>query len=96
MKQKTYPVMFITNAGRPPMADKDIRASSLRSAVFFAKRWRLNGIVFASETLVLCPRLVGYVRRSGLICGSYGPLNNIPAHAKVGAAVILSFQALIN
>ncbi|KXG45689.1 Glycerophosphoryl diester phosphodiesterase [Penicillium griseofulvum] len=81
-KQDTYPVLFITNAGKLPMSDMEMRASSLQAAVRFSKRWNLTGIVFASETLVLCPRLVGYVKRSGLVCGSYGPLNNIPEHAK--------------
>ncbi|OQE37669.1 hypothetical protein PENCOP_c009G03158 [Penicillium coprophilum] len=81
-KQDIYPVMFITNAGKIPMSDMEMRASSLQAAVRFSKRWNLAGIVFASETLILCPRLVGYVKRSGLICGSYGSLNNIPEHAK--------------
>ena len=82
-KQGTYPVMFITNAGKLPASDLDMRASSLQAAVRFAKRWALAGVVFASETLILCPRLVGYVKRSGLVCGSYGALNNIPENSKV-------------
>jgi glycerophosphodiester phosphodiesterase len=82
-KQDTYPVLFITNAGKLPMSDMEMRASSLQAAVRFSKRWNLAGIVFASETLILCPRLVGYVKRSGFICGSYGSLNNIPENAKV-------------
>jgi glycerophosphodiester phosphodiesterase len=83
IKQNTYPVMFITNAGKLPAQDMDMRASSLQAAVRFAKRWSLAGIIFASETLILCPRLVGYVKRSGLVCGSYGSLNNIPENSKV-------------
>ena len=75
--------MFITNAGKVPITDKDVRASSLQTAIHFSKKWDLAGIVLASEPLVLCPRLVGYVKRSGLICGSYGPLNNRPENAKV-------------
>jgi glycerophosphodiester phosphodiesterase len=75
--------MFITNAGKPPMMDLEVRASSLQVAVRFAKRWNLAGIVFASEVLVLCPRLVAYVKNYGLTCGSYGPQNNIPEYAKV-------------
>lgn len=85
MKQDTYPVLFITNAGKLPMSDMEMRGSSLQAAVRFSKRWNLAGIVFASETLILCPRLVGYVKRSGLICGSYGSLNNIPENAKVSS-----------
>lgn len=86
-KQNTYPVMFITNAGKLPASDLDMRASSLQAAVRFAKRWALAGIVFASETLVLCPRLVGYVKRSGLVCGSYGALNNVPENSKVSQSL---------
>lgn len=86
-KQRRYPVMFITNAGKPPMTDKEMRASSLQAAVRFAKRWNLTGIVFASEALIMCPRLIAYVQRSGLSCGSYGLLNNIPENAKVSADI---------
>ncbi|KAB8215504.1 humps family-domain-containing protein [Aspergillus novoparasiticus] len=82
IKQQTYPVMFITNAGKPPVTDREMRAASIQSAVRFAKRWNLSGLVFASEALVMCPRLVRYVQRSGLICGSYGSQNNIPENAK--------------
>ncbi|GLB07400.1 hypothetical protein AtubIFM57258_002736 [Aspergillus tubingensis] len=82
-KQQTYPVMYITNAGKPPVTDREKRAGSLQAAVRFAQRWDLNGIVLASETLIICPRLIGYVQRSGLVCGSYGPLNNIPENAQL-------------
>lgn len=82
-KQQTYPVMYITNAGKPPVTDREKRAGSLQAAVRFAQQWGLNGIVLASETLIICPRLIGYVQRSGLVCGSYGPLNNIPENAQV-------------
>ncbi|KJK61434.1 Glycerophosphodiester phosphodiesterase domain protein [Aspergillus parasiticus SU-1] len=86
IKQQTYPVMFITNAGKPPVTDREMRAASIQSAVRFAKRWNLSGLVFASEALVMCPRLVRYVQRSGLLCGSYGSQNNIPENAKAQAA----------
>ncbi|OJI79603.1 hypothetical protein ASPTUDRAFT_180070 [Aspergillus tubingensis CBS 134.48] len=89
-KQQTYPVMYITNAGKPPVTDREKRAGSLQAAVRFAQQWGLNGIVLASETLIICPRLIGYVQRSGLVCGSYGPLNNIPENAQ------LQFDAGIN
>lgn len=84
VKQNIYPVMFITNAGIRTNSDMDVRARSLQTAVHFAKRWNLAGIVFANQTLIVCPRLVGYVKRSGLACGSYGGMNNTPANAKVG------------
>ncbi|CAG8946936.1 unnamed protein product [Penicillium salamii] len=95
-KQNIYPVMFITNAGKPPPADLDMRASSLQAAVRFAKRWELAGVVFASETLILCPRLVGYVKRSGLVCGSYGALNNVPENSKVQKAAGLQLLMVDN
>ncbi|PLN82049.1 GDPD-domain-containing protein [Aspergillus taichungensis] len=86
IKQQVYPVMFITNAGKPPMSDMEMRAGSMKAAVRFAKRWNLAGIVFASESLVLCPRLVQYVKRRGLVCGSYGAQNNCPGYAQMQAA----------
>ncbi|PYI24609.1 hypothetical protein BO99DRAFT_349138 [Aspergillus violaceofuscus CBS 115571] len=75
--------MFITNAGKPPTMGLESRASSLQSAVHFAKRWSLSGIVFASETLISCPRLIKYVKQAGLICASYGLQNNAPENAQV-------------
>ncbi|CAI7587867.1 unnamed protein product [Penicillium glandicola] len=95
-KQDTYPVLFITNAGKRPLSDMEMRASSLQAAVRFSKRWNLAGVVFASETLILCPRLVGYVKRSGLICGSYGSLNNIPENAEVQQAAGLEILMVDN
>lgn len=88
IKQQAYPVMFITNAGKPPMSDLEMRAGSMKAAVRFAKRWNLAGIVFASESLVLCPRLVQYVKGRGLVCGSYGGQNNCPGYAKVGFVIV--------
>lgn len=83
LKQNKYPVMFITNAGKAPMNDMEKRAESLQVAVRFAKYWRLAGVAFACETLLLAPRLIQYVKDQGLICASYGLLNNKPECAKV-------------
>ncbi|RYO73962.1 hypothetical protein DL766_006109 [Monosporascus sp. MC13-8B] len=47
VKQKVYPVFFITNAGKMPMSDMEVRAASLQVAVQFARRWNLAGVVFA-------------------------------------------------
>lgn len=63
--------------------DMESRAGSLQTAVHFAEYWGLAGLVVASEALVLCPRLIRCVKRKGLVCASYGPLNNIPDNAKV-------------
>ncbi|KAL7896174.1 Glycerophosphoryl diester phosphodiesterase family domain-containing protein [Trichoderma sp. SZMC 28014] len=82
VKQKTYPVMFITNAGKLPMADKELRVASLQVGVQFARLWNLAGVVFACEALLYCPRLVQFVKNAGLVCASYGLLNNEPIHAR--------------
>ncbi|KAI0514815.1 Glycerophosphoryl diester phosphodiesterase family-domain-containing protein [Xylaria bambusicola] len=93
VKQKAYPVMFITNAGKLPMIDVERRAASMQVAVHFAKLWDLAGIVFASEPLVLCPRLVRYVKSSGLVCASYGPQNSLPdaviAQVRAGIDILI-------
>ena len=73
-KQPSIPVLFLTDAGSAPVAD--IRASSLQEAVRFAARWNLLGIVSACNPFVIAPRLVRVVKESGLVCVSYGTLNN--------------------
>ncbi|KAF1998334.1 GDPD-domain-containing protein [Amniculicola lignicola CBS 123094] len=83
IKQKSYPVLFITNAGKRPLSDKEKRAGSLQVAVRFAKQWGLAGIVAAADALVLCPRLIGFIKSHGLICGSYNGLNNEPANVEL-------------
>lgn len=90
-KQRAYPVMFITNAGKLPAADLEVRAASLQVAVHFARRWNLAGVVFACETLLLCPRLVQFVKGAGLVCASYGLLNNIPDNSKVRLVLVVCF-----
>ncbi|KAH0600756.1 hypothetical protein MHUMG1_01755 [Metarhizium humberi] len=86
VKQSAYPVMFITNAGKVPMQDQELRAASLQTAVHLARLWNLSGIVFACETFLHCPRLVQFVKNTGLICAPYGLLNNDPANAIAQAA----------
>ncbi|KAL6850989.1 Glycerophosphocholine phosphodiesterase [Amphichorda felina] len=83
MKQRSYPVFFITNAGKVPMVDMEVRAASVQVAVQFARRWNLAGMVFACEALLLCPRLVGFVKTRGLVCATYGVLNNDPQMVKL-------------
>ncbi|KAL0941143.1 glycerophosphodiester phosphodiesterase gde1 [Colletotrichum truncatum] len=75
-KQPSIPIMFLTDAGTSPVGD--IRASSLQEAIRFASRWNLIGIVSAAEPLINSPRLVRVVKESGLLCVSYGALNNNP------------------
>jgi glycerophosphodiester phosphodiesterase len=82
-KQPSIPVLFLTDAGVSAVGD--IRASSLQEAVRFASRWSLLGIVSAAEPLVLCPRLIGVVQSSSLVCVSYGTLNNDPLNSNLQA-----------
>jgi glycerophosphodiester phosphodiesterase len=89
-KQPSIPVLFLTDAGIVdpgafPVAD--LRAQSLQQAIRFASRWDLLGIVSAADVLVMCPRLVRVVKESGLVCVSYGMLNNEPKNVQVGLGV---------
>ncbi|KAL1843643.1 hypothetical protein VTJ49DRAFT_625 [Mycothermus thermophilus] len=75
-KQPNIPILFLTDAGTTPVGD--IRASSLQEAIRFASRWNLLGIVSHSEPFVNSPRLVRVVKQHGLVCVSYGAMNNDP------------------
>ena len=75
-KQPSIPVLFLTDSGIEPVGD--LRASSLQEAIRFASRWNLLGVVSAAEPLVISPRLVKVVKESGLVCVSYGVINNDP------------------
>ncbi|KAK6352747.1 Glycerophosphocholine phosphodiesterase [Orbilia brochopaga] len=83
-KQPSIPVLFLTEAGTEPMSD--IRASSLKEAIKFASQWNLIGIVSAAEPLVKCPRLIRVVKETGLVCVTYGTLNNYPENVKIQAS----------
>jgi glycerophosphodiester phosphodiesterase len=89
VKQKSYPVLFITNAGKRPLSDKEKRAGSLQVALRFAKQWGLAGIVVAADSLVLCPRLIKFIKSRGLACGSYNALNNEPKNVVVSLPLTL-------
>jgi len=80
-KQPSIPILFLTDAGTTPVGD--IRASSLQEAIRFASRWNLLGVVSAAEPLVISPRLVKVVKESGLVCVSYGSINNEPDKVKL-------------
>ncbi|KAA6406686.1 MAG: glycerophosphodiester phosphodiesterase gde1 [Lasallia pustulata] len=80
-KQPSIPILFLTDAGTSPVGD--IRASSLQEAIRFASRWNLLGVVSAAEPFVISPRLVKVVKESGLVCVSYGTINNDPAKVKL-------------
>lgn len=80
LKQPSIPVMFLTEGGNSELMD--VRATSLQEAIRLAKRWDLLGIVSEAVPLVQCPRLVGIVKDSGLMCMTYGSLNNDPVLAR--------------
>ncbi|KAI9894892.1 MAG: Glycerophosphocholine phosphodiesterase [Vezdaea aestivalis] len=82
-KQPSIPVLFLTDSGTSAVGD--IRASSLQEAIRFASRWNLLGVVTAAYPLVLAPRLIRVVKESGLVCISYGVLNNDPVHVQAQA-----------
>ena len=84
----SIPVLFLTEGGVKRLTERaspmaDIRASSLKEAIKFASQWNLLGIVSAATPLVLCPRLVRVVKESGLVCVTYGILNNDTHNVKV-------------
>lgn len=81
LKQSSFPVMFLTEGGNSKLMD--VRATSLQEAIRLAKRWDLLGIVSEAVPLVQCPRLVNVIKESGLMCMTYGSLNNDPALAKM-------------
>lgn len=80
-KQPSIPILFLSDSGCSAVGD--IRASSLQEAIRFASKWNLLGIVTAAEPLVTCPRLVKVVKESGLVCVSYGTLNNEARNVKL-------------
>ncbi|KAL2684812.1 hypothetical protein Neosp_005903 [[Neocosmospora] mangrovei] len=75
-KQPSIPILFLTDAGCCEVCD--VRASSLQEAIRFASRWNLLGIVSAAEPFINSPRLVKVVKENGIVCFSYGTLNNDP------------------
>lgn len=80
-KQPSIPVLFLTESGTSKAGD--IRATSLQEAVRFASRWNLLGLVSTAQPFVVAPRLVRVVKESGLVCVSYGTLNNEPEKVKL-------------
>lgn len=90
-KQPNIPVLFLTDAGTSEVGD--IRASSLQEAIRFANRWNLLGVVSAAQALIYAPRLVRVVKESGLVCVSYGVMNNDPK--KVALQVKQGIDAVI-
>ncbi|KAJ3557547.1 hypothetical protein NPX13_g9904 [Xylaria arbuscula] len=82
-KQRVYPVLFLNDSSNWPTGDP--RALSVQSAVHFARKWGLGGIIMASEPFVSCPELVKYVKDQHLFCASYGAQNDDPDCVKTQA-----------
>lgn len=93
-KQHLYPVFFLTESGHAPSSDA--RAHSLQEAIWFAQSWRLAGVISQSEPLVLSPQLIGYVKDAGLLCASWGGLNDVAEHAQVIPAPIQAHHKLLS
>lgn len=87
-KQPSIPILFLTDAGCCDVCD--VRASSLQEAIRFASRWNLLGIVSAAEPLINSPRLVKVVKEQGMVCVSYGVLNNDPIMVQVSLFLPIS------
>ncbi|KAF7515284.1 hypothetical protein G7054_g14653 [Neopestalotiopsis clavispora] len=79
-KQQIYPILFLTESGYIPT--RDIRATSFQEAVRFAKKWNLEGVAIRSQPLVAAPELIDLVKSSGLVCASWGDLNDEPESVK--------------
>lgn len=98
-KQRDYPILFISKSGFVPTGD--LRASNVEQAVVFAKRWDLTGVVLVANTLVKDPSLIPYIKSAGLICASYGDVNDDPENARIQAeagldAIIVNKVRLIS
>jgi glycerophosphodiester phosphodiesterase len=92
-KQPSIPILFLTDAGTNPVGD--VRASSLQEAIRFASRWNLLGVVSAAEPFCNSPRLVKVVKDAGLVCVSYGSLNNDPVNVHVREHHLWSFSYML-
>ena len=66
----------------------DVRATNLQEAVSFAKKWELEGVVLASEPFVLAPQLVGFVKGKGMVCATYGVLDDEVEGATVSVLIL--------
>ena len=92
-KQPSIPILFLTDAGTNPVGD--VRASSLQEAIRFASRWNLLGVVSAAEPFCNSPRLVKVVKDAGLVCVSYGSLNNDPVNVHVREHHLWGFSYML-
>ncbi|KAH8784838.1 hypothetical protein F5882DRAFT_518383 [Hyaloscypha sp. PMI_1271] len=74
LKQSRWPVLFGNDSGN--WQPTEVRATTLQEGLSFAKKWNLDGLVLASEPFVYAPQLVGFVKGTGMVCATYGVLND--------------------
>lgn len=74
LKQCRWPIVLGNDSGN--WQPTEIRATSLQEGLRFAKKWSLDGLVLASEPFVLAPQLVGFIKEKGMVCATFGVLND--------------------
>eukprot|EP00474_Spongospora_subterranea_P004632 CRZ05090.1 hypothetical protein [Spongospora subterranea] len=74
LKQPSYPVFFLTEAGASPCWDP--RGQSIREAIRFAKRQNLVGIVSYADPLLKSPKIITTVKAAGLVLATWSSANN--------------------
>ena len=84
IKQQTYPILFLNESCTAKWPTHDIRATSVQTAIHFARGLGIDGIVMASDPFVVSPRLIKKVKDRGLVCWSFGNMNDEPDNALVG------------
>lgn len=81
LKQKKYPVAFLTCAGTPTHGDyEDLRCRSLEAAMAFAAGNGLLGIAPDSAPVVSSPAAVAAAHALGLAVFTWGGTNNVSAN----------------
>lgn len=81
LKQARWPIVFGNDSGN--WQPSDIRAKNLQEGIHFAKAWNIDGLALASEPLIFALKLVGFVKERGLVCASYGAMNDEAEGVKV-------------
>lgn len=72
-KQNAYPVLLLTDSIFI-LNIHDVN-ESMYNAKKFAKKWNLNGIITYSKILIQTPRLINFIKKSGLKLFVYGVEN---------------------
>eukprot|EP01112_Ceratiomyxa_fruticulosa_P013024 TRINITY_DN3639_c0_g1_i1.p1 TRINITY_DN3639_c0_g1~~TRINITY_DN3639_c0_g1_i1.p1 ORF type:complete len:1340 (-),score=321.57 TRINITY_DN3639_c0_g1_i1:88-4107(-) len=78
LKQPTYPVCLLTEAGT--YITSDPRFNSIYQAVQFAKQSHLLGLVIPSLPLLLAPAIIHSIKEDGMLLLTWGRDNNDPSN----------------